>query len=171
MEENKKLSIAQKQILKDLENKDDNLVLKAVRDVREKGGSFVIEPLMDVYFKHKSNDIAGEICNLFQDLKDNKLNKLISDNLISYSSNERMSAFVSALWQSSIKFEDTKVFLQIFVDGNDATSLEALTLIQQNADMITDSMSDDCLKLLKSEITNLSDFKKNLAIDLLEIFQ
>lgn len=171
MENTNKLTIEQKQILKSLAQSDENIVLKAVKDMRDKGGEYVIEPVMDVYFNHKSEKIQAEVLRLFQDLKDSKLNNLITDNIVSYSSNERLSDFISALWQSSVKFDNTLVFLEIFVKENEATSLEALTLIQQNADVISDDMRAMCLKTLKAELLNLSEFKKNLAIDLLEIFE
>ncbi len=84
---------------------------------------------------------------------------------------ERMAGFVSSLWQSSVKFDDTKTLLDIFISGDDATSFEALTLIQQSADVITDKMRMICLNVLKSELHSISDFKKNLSVDLLEIFE
>ena len=171
MELENKLTAVQKQILVGLNNKDDKIVIKTIKDCRDKGGEYVIEPLMEVYFSHSSENVIAEIPKLFSDLKENKFNRIITDNLTKYKRSDRMTTFVSAMWESAIKFEDTKVLLDIFISGTDATSIEALTLIQQNADVISDEMKSECLDILKSELLNMTEFRKNLSIDLLEVFE
>jgi len=171
MEQKNKLTTGQKQLLVGLYSSDDKIVIKSIKDTREKGGTFVIEPLMELYFTHKSTDVYKEIPAIFSDLKDSKLNLLITDNLLKYKGNERLSVFISSLWQSSVKFEDIKSLVEIFISGDDSSSLETLTLIQQNADMLNDAIASECLNILKSELSGMNDFKKTLAVDLLEILE
>lgn len=171
MEQKDKLTTVQKQILVGLDSEDDKIVIKAIKDTREKGGEYVIEPLMKLYFTHESKDVVKEISQIFADLKDSKLNSIITENLVKYKENERLSVFISYLWQSAIKFEDMKSFVELFVSGDDPTSLESLTIIQQSADLINDKSREQCLELLKSELSGMNDFKKTLSVDLLEILE
>jgi hypothetical protein len=171
METMPKLTIAQKQILNALSSDDDKVVVKTINDIRNKGGIYVVEPLMSLYFESGKEIISNEVVKLFSDLKDNSLANTIAENILKYKKNEKLSVFVSALWQSSLKFDNLKIFFEIFITESDNTSFEVLTLIQQNAYNMTENMKTDCLKMLKSDISNLSDFKKTLAVDLLEILE
>lgn len=168
---NMKLTNEQQQILKDLYSVDDQVVLKAIRAIRSKGGTYAIEALMEILFSNRTKDIDVEIISIFRDLKDRKASIVIQSNLAKYQTSEMISDFISALWQSAIPFESLEIFVKIFIAGTDKTAFEALTLIQQNAANLSDSSRKNCLILLKADIDKLSDFKKALAVDLIEVLQ
>ncbi len=171
MTSNKKLSVLEKQILANLKSKDEKVIIKSINDIRESGETYVIKPLMELYFNTSSQNITKETLNLFRDIKDSKYNLIISNTLEDYIRSSKMTDFISALWQSSIKFEDISVFIKIFIQCEDTASLEALTLMQQSADTIKPEIREKCLKILKSELTKLTPFKKQLAVDLLDILR
>jgi hypothetical protein len=166
-----KLTTEQKRILNDLYSVDEQVTLKTIKELRSKGGVFAIEALMEILFSNKTEEISVEINSLFRDLKDSKASIVIQSNLEKYQASEMISDFISALWQSAIPFESLEIFVKIFVAGTDKTAFEALTLIQQNAANLSDSSRKNCLILLKSDIDKLSDFKKALAVDLIEVLQ
>ncbi|MBN2778405.1 MAG: hypothetical protein JXR36_12215 [Bacteroidales bacterium] len=166
-----KLKNEQQQILKDLYSVDEQVTLKAIKELRSKGGVFAIEALMEILFSNKTEEISVEINSLFRDLKDSKASIVIQSNLEKYQTSEMISDFISALWQSAIPFDSLEIFVKIFVSGNDNTAFEALTLIQQNAANLSDNSRKNCLLIVKSDIDKLSDFKKALAVDLIEVLK
>lgn len=166
-----KLTTEQQRILKDLYSVDEQITLKTIKELRSKGGVFAIEALMEILFSNKTEEISVEINSLFRDLKDTKAAVVILSNLEKYHDSEMISDFIAALWQSSLPFESLELFVKIFVAGTDKTAFEALTLIQQNAANLSDNSRKNCLLILKSDIDKLSDFKKALAVDLIEVLQ
>jgi len=171
MKNQQKISEEQQKIINDLYSTDDQIVSKTIKDLRNKGGVFAIKPLMEVYFSTSSAEISTAAFSIIRDLKASQASVIISENIIRYSANDKISDFISALWQSAVKFDNLKVFVEIFVGGNDKTSLEIVTLIQQNAYLLNDDSRKECLDVLKYEIGELNSFKKALIVDLLEVFE
>ncbi|MDD2635290.1 MAG: hypothetical protein PHW82_07300 [Bacteroidales bacterium] len=171
MENKQNLSKEQQQIISDLYSSDSQIVHKTIKKLGDKGGLFIIKPLMDVYFSNPSKEVVLASFDIVRDLKESKAARIIIENILKYKTNDRLSDFISALWQSAIKFDNLEVFVEIFVKAEDTTALETVTLIQQNGYLLTDESRKKCLNILKSEIGGLSEFKKALVIDLLEIFE
>ena len=165
------LSKEQQQIIKELYSTDEIIVHKAIINLRNKGGLFVIKPLMEVYFSTSSQEISAAAFSIICDLKEYKAATIITENILKYKANDRISDFISALWQSAIKFDNLIVFVEIFFSGDDRTSLEIVTLIQQNGYLLKDESRKQYLDILKSKIGGLSEFKRALVVDLLEVFE
>lgn len=165
------LSKEEQKIINDLYSTDDQLVRSTIKSLRNKGGLFVIKPLMEVYFSNLSQEISSSALGIVRDLKESKAATIIMDNIVNYKANNRIPDFISALWQSAIKFDNLEVFVKLFVSGDDRTSLEIVTLIQQNAYLLNNESRKQCLDILKSEIGGLSEFKRALVVDLLEVFE
>ncbi len=171
MENKQDLSKEQQQIIKELYSTDEIIVHKAIKNLRDKGGLFVIKPLMEIYFSTSSQEVSAAAFGIVRDLKESKAGIIITENILQYKANNRISDFISALWQSAIKFDNLEVFVELFVIGDDRTSLEAVTLIQQNGYLLNDESRKHCLDIIKSEIGELSEFKRALVVDLLEVFE
>jgi hypothetical protein len=164
-----KLTQEQQQIINDLYSNNEIEVIESIKKIRNKGGKYSILPLMDTFFKTDFVDVRKAIAGLFGDLKDNKVSPVITENLLNYSNHEQMGLFLSNIWQSTLAFEDLKIFTELFVISEPKASLECMTIIEQNLANISDANREECLGILKTNIAKFEGFKHELAQDLINI--
>jgi hypothetical protein len=166
-----KLTKEQAAVLNDLYSNNETKIEQSVKHLREKGGIHGIEPLINVYFNTQYPNIRKIIGNLFSDTKENKVTEIITENIVKYKNSEFFGEFLSTLWQASLKFDNIKLFAEIFIDSDDKTAFECLTIIEQNAEHSSDEEKAYCISLLKDNINKLVGFKKDLAVNLLDILK
>jgi len=164
-----KLTKEQASILNDLYSNDELKIEQSIIKLREKGGVYSIEPLMNVYFNTSFSGIRKSIGNLFSDTKDYKVAEIIYNNLSKYGESEYLGDFLSTLWQSSIKFDNLQIFTELFILSDDKTAFECVTIIEQNTDHNNEEAKNICIDILKSNIAQLKGFKKDLALQLLDL--
>lgn len=165
---NNKLTKQQSELLKDLYSTNEAKIIETIGLIREKGGSYCIAPIMEVYFSIDSGEIRMAIESLISDLKDSKYADIISDNILKYADNKYISSYLSCLWQSAMRFEKLLSFVELFNNADDKAALEIITIIEQNLCYLDDNQRNDVLKLLKSKVDKMEKgFKYHLAFDLL----
>lgn len=144
-----KLSTAQKGLVLRIEQANENDMLDIVNDIEEKGGVFIIEPLISKYFKSTSENIKKQIFALFCSFKDNSVAEAWLKSLQNYIDEPELFKLLSATWQSSIDFSGCINEFLVFVEKGDVqAALEAITGIQENISFV--------------ENQNLEVFKANL---------
>ncbi|MDR2011041.1 MAG: hypothetical protein LBQ22_11250 [Bacteroidales bacterium] len=164
----KKLTKQQVEILKKLYDNKEEEILSGVKILRENGGDFSIVPLMEIYFNTPYPEVRNTIGYLFSDIKDNKLENIISGNILKYLNNQYLNIFLSKLWQSTLKFSDLSVFVELFIKGDDKTALEAITIIEQSSADARNEDKKNAIELLNQNMEKLdNEFKRHLAVDLL----
>lgn len=170
--ENKiKYTQEQKALLLELFSQNEQQILHAIKSLRSKGGIYSIKPLMEVYFSTAYTDVRTAINNLFADIKNNKLSSEIVTNLSKYKGHKLISEFIAALWQSSLSFEDMRIFTEIFMQSADKEAFECFTLMEQNIVNASENNKSECLSIIKKDVGKLGDFKKLLAVDLIELLK
>ena len=89
-------------IIKDLNDSDENKVITAIKQLRKHGNAKVIEPLFDKFISCNNTDIKEDITALLFDLKDESVvSELI--NLLSKEKFVEIKPFIiSIFWQAAI---------------------------------------------------------------------
>ncbi|HXK81645.1 MAG TPA: hypothetical protein PLO05_05770 [Bacteroidales bacterium] len=148
-----KLSNVQKGLVLRVEQATDNDMLDIIKDIEERGGEFIIEPLISKYFKSTSELIKKQIISLFCRFKDNSVAEAWLKALQNYIDEPEVFKLLSATWQSSIDFSACINEFLVFIENGDVqTSLEAITGIQENISLV----ENENLELLKSNLTKLN---------------
>ncbi|HLU83901.1 MAG TPA: HEAT repeat domain-containing protein [Vicingaceae bacterium] len=135
-------------IVKDLQTKDVNKVLTAIKQLRKSGKPEAIPPLLEVYLSKPEEEIKQAITELLFDLKADNTTVAIINAI----ENEKYSSIqpflISVLWQSSLDASPHIAFLvQQAIDGSYLSCLEVLTVIENfdatfNEDEINDLVYD-----------------------------
>lgn len=118
------------QIIKDFKSKDEEIILKALIKVRDKGKTSVIEPLFDLFESNQDERIRAEIKSILGDLKDSYALEIIIEKLKT-GSEALNEVLLFALWNSSLNAVDfIPEVIDAAKDGNYMIALEALTVIE-----------------------------------------
>lgn len=164
-----KISKEQRQILTGLFSSKEQEVLDSIGIIRNSGGAYSIKPLIQVYFSTPFKTVEESIYDLFSDSKDSSINAIITEDISKHSENKSFSKFISALWQSSIKFDSLLPYVSIFDKAEDLVAVELFTLIEQNAEHLSIDEKSNCRAFLKAGLSKYPDFKRNLAEEMIKI--
>lgn len=172
MEDNKsKITKEQKEILLGLFSTNEVAVLESIEKIRDKGGDYSIKPLLEIYFSTPYVAVRNSVYELICDLKDSKIAEILEQNIETYQNKEHLPKFLSALWQSAVKFSNLMPFLRIFDNGDELIAVEILSVVEQSAGSVSDAEREECLKFIKSKISDYQGFKKTLAEEILELLK
>lgn len=164
-----KLSKEQKKIVADLHSPDEAVIIDTLYAVREVGGEYCIQPMIEVFFSTPFANVRNEIGRVFIDLKSAKVSKHILESLAGYMNHEHIAEFISSLWQSSVVFDDVTMFVEKFVEADDMLALDCLSLVENNLGNLTRESKIRCREIVNANFSQFADMKKQLANDLMSI--
>ncbi len=165
-----KLNLEQKRIVSNLHSPDEATIIDTLYNIREVGGEYCIAPMIDVFFTTPFADVRKEIGRVFLDLKSAKVSEEILKSLSAYMSHEYIAEFISNLWQSAVVFDDVTLFVEKFVEADDMLALDCLSLVENNLGNLSQESVERCREIVNSNYSNFSDMKKQLADDMISIF-
>lgn len=172
MEDNKsKITKEQKEILLGLFSTNEVAVLESIEKIRDKGGDYSIKPLLEIYFSTPYVAVRNSVYELICDLKDSKIAAILEQNIETYQNKEHLPKFLSALWQSAVKFSSLMPFLRIFDNGDELIAVEILSVVEQSAGSVSDVEREESFKFIKSKISDYQGFKKTIAEEILELLK
>ncbi len=168
MEQNK-LTQEQKDILSQLYDKDQTIVINTIRSLRDKGGVFIVEALIDTYFTTNDDTIKKEILDLFIDIKDQSISHIIVSKLNKYRNSDSLHNFLSILWQSSLQFDNLDIFVDLFINANDLVALESITILEQNIVNTTKEQQSEFKRKILDAQDDFSEFKRTLCSGIIDL--
>jgi hypothetical protein len=172
MEEiNKKLNNIQKEILAGLYSANEIAVLQSVAKMHNHGGNYSIKPMLEIYFSTPFPAVRDAIYELMCNLKDAKTSAIIEQNIETFQDKENFAKFLSAIWQSAVKFDTLMPFLRILDNGDEMIAVEVLSIVEQSSFNISDSEREICIKFIELKLTDYQGFKKTIAENILEILK
>src|SRR5690606_20658506 len=160
-------------IVKDLQTKDVNKVLTAIKQLRKSGKPEAIPPLLEVYLSKPEEEIKQAITELLFDLKADNTTVAIINAI----ENEKYSSIqpflISVLWQSSLDASPHIAFLvQQAIDGSYLSCLEVLTVIENFDATFNEDEINDLVYDLEEDIEYEEDEEKQkLLISLRMVLQ
>ncbi|MDR2836731.1 MAG: hypothetical protein LBV69_11190 [Bacteroidales bacterium] len=153
----------QKELINQLNSKNDLQILSTIDLLREEGGDFIILPLMEKYFNTSSQEIKDKIGNLFTDIKKSSAGTIISDNILKYENTNNLDIFLRLLWESTIKFSNLSPFIEFLFSENLKISIESSTIIEEQIKNTAEEDKKNYLKIIEKRKHKIEDvFHKNL---------
>ncbi len=151
-------------ILADLTASNEKIVLSALKKIRSKGNSQVINPMLDLYLKTESEKIKKETKLILSELKD-KTCTLPMVKRLSENNSELNELILFCLWNSDL---DAKAYIAEIVEasckGNFMVALEGLTVIE-NLEGPYDEVTLNEAKLI---LSSYFDKKEDEKVDLIK---
>jgi len=157
------------QIIKDFQSDDLDIVMKALKKVRDKGKTEILEPLFNLFETTQEETIKAEIKNLFADIKDSYALEVIIEKLKS-GSDGLNEVLLFALWNSSLNAVDyIPEIVEIATSGNYMIALEALTVIENLDGPFSNEKLTEAQFILNEYFSESLDEKESLMRSLLDV--
>ncbi|MCD6201454.1 MAG: hypothetical protein J7K46_06590 [Bacteroidales bacterium] len=119
------------QLIKQLFSARDEVVLSVIKEIRYSGNPALIPAVMKLYSQTDSPTITDAVVALIRDMKSQPSVAPLIPALQDISDQDKKQRMVAACWQSGLDFSaHIQVFLQIFLEGDYMTALEAFTVIE-----------------------------------------
>ncbi len=136
-----------RQLIRQLFSAHDDVVLSVIKEIRYSGNPALISAVMKLYSQTDAPAITHAIVALIRDLKSQAAVDSLITALQDISDQDKKQAIVAACWQSGLDFSAyIQVFLQLFLEGDYMTALEAFTVIENALPFLQDK------KVLKQHI-------------------
>ncbi len=167
MTENKKTTIKEQ-----LYSKDKNIVIKAVKDLRETGKDSDLNALIEFYSKSEDKEVNQLIYRLFCDLRTQKSTSTIVNLIKSTTDKPTLKMLVSSCWQSRLNYIDSfELFIDLVIKESFEISLEAFTLIENFEEKTTEVQISKLIAHVKNSIKGCKENNLPLAVDLVKIIE
>lgn len=158
---------AEKKLIEDLSSSMDEVVLKALTKVKDKGTVNVIEPLIDAYFSTENGKIRQEISEILNSLKISTATEVLV-NALDENAHDRNQLILNALWNSNL---DSSKFMnkimEIAVTGDYLTAFEALTVLDNLDEVIEEEQLTECKLILNNYFGGTPDDKADILKQIL----
>ena len=160
------------EILKLLQSADDNLVLKTLHKLRSAGNLAYIPELLKLLSKCKNELIEKELIRFLADIKEAGVIPLLVEGLKKPGLKKAWAGMLSVVWQSGLDYSGyMNLFIQLFLEGDYLVALESFTIIEQSIEHLSDQEMDEKRNHLLGGLDNVSEDKKPLARELLNLLQ
>ena len=172
MAEQKKLTPTQEkvrkkklvEIKKDLQSQEDVIVLEALKNVRKHGDASVIEHLVHVLITTDSDEVQGEVIQVFNTLKDAEVVEPIVDAVKNPKTKGYRNFLIGALWQAGLNVRGHLTFLVDTAMQEDyITAFECLTVIESADELASIEEIEQNLQNLASYIESNQE-KENFPV-------
>lgn len=160
------------QILKDLWSADDVIVLKTLQRLRSDGNLTYLPDLLNLLERTGSELIEKELIRFLADIKQKAIVPLVVKGLREPGLIKARAGILSAIWQSGLDYSAyLDLFIQLFLEGDYMVALESFTVIEQTVDHLSKEAIAEERKNLLDGLKNVSEEKKPLARELVNILQ
>jgi hypothetical protein len=160
------------QMLKDLWSADDLTVLKTIQRLRSDGNLTYMPDLLNLLERTSSEIIEKELIRFLADIKQKAVVPLVVEGLRETGLERARAGILSAIWQSGLDYSAyLDLFIQLFLEGDYMVALESFTVIEQSVEHLSDEMIAEERKNLLDGLKNVSEDKKPLARELVNILQ
>ena len=160
------------QILKDLWSADDLLVLKTLHRLRSSGNLTYIPDLLNLLGQTNSDPIEKELIRFLSDVKEQGVVPMVVEGLKEPGLKKARVGILSSIWQSGLDYSAyLDLFIRLFLEGDYRVALESFTIIEQSIEHLSEREIADERKLLLEGLDKVSEEKKPLARELVNLLQ
>ena len=172
MEENKKKTKLDARLIKDLWSEDDNIVLKAIHNLRSAGNIHYLPELLKLLNHTDNETIEKELVRFLADIKDPAAMPGILRGLKDPALVKARGNIVSVCWQSGMDYShELKLFVDLFQEGDYRTALECFTVIEEAVVNMEYPEIEKLRKQLLGGLNKVNEEKKPLARELVKLLE
>jgi uncharacterized membrane-anchored protein YjiN (DUF445 family) len=161
-----------KEIEERLQAKETKEILETLKDIRKTGHAYILPLLFQLVKENPNQQVQEEVFQMLGQLKEKECVDYVIKEINSEKSPKFITRLLASCWQSGLDYsQHLQTFAEKFVTGDYVTSIEAFTVIEE---WIHNTSRDDiqaCKKYLVDSISDISDDKKPLYIELVKLFE
>ncbi|MDD2563520.1 MAG: HEAT repeat domain-containing protein [Salinivirgaceae bacterium] len=162
-----------KKLLEQLYSPNEEVILKAIQVIKEKGNLDYIPTLLTVFEKTEIGEIQKNITNLLNDIKDPKVAPIFVELIQKEISEDVLSMLLTSCWSSGIDYAPyIDVFVDIVIKADYLTAFEALTVIDNmEGTFDTEKMKLHIEALKRASVEPVNEKKRAMMIELISILE
>jgi len=147
-------------------------VLSTIEYIKEEGNTELLYALLKLIQKTDDAKIESKAKNIFFHLKDTKSVELIMSAIENNEFANLRSFLCSACWNNGLDYSNyLPVFVKLYIEEPFATAFEAFTIVENFTNKTEKNIIEEQIEWLKSSNLNLSDDKKHLLVEFVNILQ
>lgn len=144
----------QEDIKKKLFSGNEEIVIKTIKDLRQQGSTYIIEPLFDLYATTQNKTIKKEIFSIIIDINDQKNAETLASLLNKPKYTSSIKDFLSMCWQANLDFsQHISLFVEIMINADLEVAFEAFTVFEESLPKVSPDKKADIISFLKSNIS------------------
>jgi len=158
-----------KELIKNLQSGKTETVISALKLIASEGNNDLLTEVIKLFHQTTNNTIQQEIIKIIEHLKDPKSVPVIINAIENKDFADQLPVLVAACWKNGLNYEEyTETFVQVFIEGDFQLAFDAFTVID-NLEEIKQQDAEGCLIKLRNAFDNISDDKKRLITELINI--
>jgi hypothetical protein len=154
-----------------LKSKENIIIAEAINELRnEEPFEGAISLLASFFDMMKDKSINRTIEEFFNDLKDNNVRKEVIAELRKPWKEDTISMLVASCWQSGLDYSEyLPDMAKIFLEGNYATAIECMTVIEESVPNSTRERKDEIIRMINNSPLSGTHEKYPLTQELVSI--
>jgi hypothetical protein len=146
------------------------LVDHALEEIKSKGDSTYIIPLIDFLHKSIPKEFKEKVLNLFSELKHEDVVDQLIESMKSVKDLEILERLVASCWQNGLNYsKHLSYFIQLVIDQEFQIAFEAFTVVENMYGKIEDKEESELKIKIEKSLTIKDERKEYLLKGLLDI--
>lgn len=160
-----------KEIIKNLRSKKTSIILDTLKYISENGNKDIIIEVIELLRTTSDTIIRDKIIEILDNLREQYCVPPIIKAIENSDYKDILSILVSSCWKNSLDFNKyIEVFIDIFIQSDFQLAFDAFTVID-NFEDIDIQLADNCLLRLENSVEDITDDKKPLYFELINIIE
>lgn len=160
-----------KEIIKNLRSKKTSIILDTLKYISENGNKDIIIEVIELLRTTSDTIIRDKIIEILDNLREQYCVPPIIKAIENSDYKDILSILVSSCWKNSLDFDKyIEVFTDIFIQSDFQLAFDAFTVID-NFEDIDIQLADNCLLRLENSVEDITDDKKPLYFELINIIE
>ena len=151
------------------ESENESAIHDAIAYIHENGSLKTLPLLFDLLAVTKNDNTKNDIYNCLADTKEKSATSIFIEALQDSRFVNEKSRLLSTMWQSNLDFSKyTKVFIQLLLQENYETALEAYTIIEVCAGNLSNEEKANYKEMIETTLKNEKSEKAGLLQSTIE---
>jgi hypothetical protein len=160
-----------KEIIKKLRSENSSIIIDTLKYIIKEGNKDILKEVIDLLNKTDETVIRNEAINIIENLKDQDSVPIIIDAIENSDYKNIIVILVASCWKNGLNFNQyITSFTEIFIQSEFLLAFEAFTVID-NFDYIDPQLASTCILRLESCIEDITEDKKALYYELIDIIK
>lgn len=162
-----------KEIIAKLSSGNPSIITGVIKELRDSGSPEILPYLFDTLLKCNDSNVQEEIMSFLQDVKNQDAAEIIAGFIQDSRFNGFLNRLVGICWQSGLDFSAyTDVFVQIAIDSDYLTCIEAFSVIENTSFLhpLSGNNRKKYISLIEKDINRHDMHKKKLLEELIRFF-
>ncbi len=157
-------------IINKLRSRVDHIIMEGIREVREHGDPEILHDLAELLDNGDNESIENAAFHVLNDLKDQNAAVVLIALIEKYRGRKILNRLVCSCWQNGLDFSPhLSLFIDLAIDENYLTSIEALSVIEENIDKLDDAERHEKVGYINKHLSNVNEEKLKILEQIISI--